>query len=189
MQASRATYVARLSAFVALTVGSDYLLSWIYNVKLVDFMVFVAAFLYGFRFGAAVGILSELIWSSFNPLGFGGAIIPFLISGEVIYAFAGSRAAKIWKGDDFFNPVFGAVLALCTFAWDVWTNFGTALIGFGTSLNVKELMATELIGVPFMVPHELSNFVFGMISPAVIKGVARLDRMNGMKLNVENVAR
>ncbi len=78
VQTSKSIYFARLSLFIALTVGSDYLLSWIYNVKLVDFMVFTAALLYGFRFGASVGILSELIWGSLNPLGFGGAIIPFL---------------------------------------------------------------------------------------------------------------
>jgi len=185
MQTSKGIYFARLSIFVALTVGSDYLLSWIYNVKLVDFMVFIAALLYGFRFGASVGILSELIWGSLNPLGFGGAIIPFLISGEVLYALAGSLAGRIWKSYGFFNPIFGAVLALCTFVWDLWTNFGTALIGFGASLNIKELIATELLGVPFMIPHELSNFIFGSLAPAVIRGIARIDRMHGLKIDLK----
>gem|GEM_PF-343722 len=184
VQTSKGIYFARLSVFVALTVGSDYLLSWIYNVKLVDFMVFIAALLYGFRFGASVGILSELIWGSLNPLGFGGAIIPFLVSGEILYALAGSWAGKVWKNYGMFNPVFGALLAICTFAWDVWTNFGTALIGFGFSLNMKELIATELLGIPFMIPHELSNFVLGSISPAVIKGVAKLDRMKGINIEL-----
>ncbi len=50
---------------------------------------------------------------------------------------------------------------------------------------MKQLIATELLGIPFMIPHELSNFVFGSISPAVIKGVAKLDRMHGIKIDLK----
>lgn len=176
-----ASYIARLSLFVAIIVGSDYLLAPIYNVKLVDCFVFIAAFMYGFRFGAITGIITELIWSVFNPLGFGGAIIPFLISGEIIYAAAGSFARRVWKAGNLPNPVFGALLATCSFIWDIWTNFGTALIAYGSSLNIKELIGVELFGIPFMVAHELSNFVFGSISPVMIYSASKLERMHSLE--------
>lgn len=173
--------VARLAMFVALIIGSDWLLSPLYNVKLVDMMVFISAFLYGFRFGAAVGVLSELVWGTFNPLGFGGPIIPFLVTGELLYAFAGSLASKIWGYGPLSGPVspyMGAMLAVSTFFWDVWTNLGTAVIAYYPKLTVGEIISTELFGAWFMFVHEFSNLFLGMISPLIIAALLKAQHQN-----------
>jgi uncharacterized membrane protein len=59
--------VAIVMVFTALIVGSDYILAGIANVKLLDSLVFLAAYLFGFRIGASVGILSEFIWAYATP--------------------------------------------------------------------------------------------------------------------------
>ena len=89
-----------IAIFTSLILASDYALSPVFNVKLLDTLVFVAAYTFGFRIGASVAILSEFIWGTVNPNGFGGLIIPFLILGELIYVIAGYLASKMWKIDE-----------------------------------------------------------------------------------------
>src|SRR5579863_4478687 len=123
--------IALVAAFTALALASDFALAEIPDVKLVDPIVFSVAFVFGFEMGVYVGVLSELIWGTVSPWGFGGYIIPFLVAGEVLYAVAGWAAAKAWKGGESSplserNLYMGAVLALCAFVWDLETNAGTA---------------------------------------------------------------
>jgi hypothetical protein len=173
--------LALVAAFTALTVASDLALTEFANVKLVDPIVFSVAFVFGFEMGVYVGVLSELIWGTFNPLGFGGYIIPFLVAGEVLYALAGWAAARVWAGESSRlatrNLYFGAVLAICAFVWDLETNVGTALISFWPSLTLQKLLATEVIGIPFMVSHELSDLVTGAVfAPFIIFYASRVTR-------------
>lgn len=168
--------LAVVATFTALAVGSDFALSYFPNVpnaKLVDPIVFSVAFVYGLEAGLYVGVLSELIWGTVNPLGFGGYIIPFLVAGEAIYALAGWGAAKVWGGEGAGsrgrNIYFGAVLAICAFLWDLETNAATALISFWPSLTMQKLLATEAFGIPFMVSHEVSDLVTGaLLAPFII---------------------
>ncbi|MDG6915405.1 MAG: hypothetical protein JRM86_02515 [Nitrososphaerota archaeon] len=174
--------LAAVAAFTALSVGSDYALSFFPNIpdaKLVDPLVFAVAFVYGFRVGAYVGVLSELVWGTVNPLGFGGYIIPFLAGGEVIYAAAGWAASRAWGGRS--SPAsrslyFGSLLALCAFVWDLETNAGTALVAFWPGLTAAKLLATEALGIPFMVSHELSDFFTGAVITPVVIRYARRER-------------
>jgi hypothetical protein len=159
--------VALAATFTALVVGSDFALAGIPNVKLMDTLVFLAAYLFGFRVGASVGVLSELAWSFVSPWGSAGPIAPFLILGEVMFAVAGYSAARFWSGGPVFrsgeNFVFGGLLALCAFIWDVETQFGTALIAYWPSVTAANVGGTILFGVPFMLSHEVSDFLFGML--------------------------
>lgn len=169
----KTTDIAVVAAFTALAVASDFALADIPNVKLVDPIVFSVAFVFGLEMGVYVGVLSELIWGTVSPYGFGGYIIPFLVVGEVLYAVAGRVAAKTWAGDDSLasarNVCFGALLALCAFAWDLETNAGTAILSFWPSLTAQKLLATEAFGIPFMVSHELSDLVTGAtVAPFII---------------------
>ncbi len=171
--------VAVVATFTALVVGSDFALAGIPNVKLLDTLVFLAAYLFGFRVGASVGILSELVWAYVSPWGTAGYIAPFLILGEVIFAVAGYTAARFWSGEPVFrsgvNFVFGGLLALCAFAWDLETDFGTALIAFWPSVTPANVGGTILLGVPFMLSHEVSDFLFGMLFvPIIITLIPRL---------------
>jgi hypothetical protein len=171
--------VAIITVFTALAVGSDYALAGIPNVKLVDTLVFLSAYLFGFRIGASVGILSEFVWAYASPWGAPGFVAPFLIAGEVVYAVAGATAARFWSSGSFANPgkglVFGGLLAICAFLWDLETNFATALIAYWPAVTFPKVITTVLVGVPFMLSHEVSDFALGLLLvPVVIFTVPKL---------------
>ncbi|HEV2389801.1 MAG TPA: hypothetical protein VGS04_03660, partial [Nitrososphaerales archaeon] len=63
--------LALVATFSALAIASDFALADIPNVKLVDPIVFSVAFVFGLEMGVYVGVLSELIWGTFSPYGFG----------------------------------------------------------------------------------------------------------------------
>jgi len=170
--------VAMITVFTALIIGSDYVLAGWANVKLLDSLVFLAAYLFGFRIGASVGVLSEFIWAYATPWGSPGYIAPFLVAGEVIYALAGSAASRIWASEPSFrsgtNVALGGLLAICALVWDLETEFGTALIGFWPSVTMANYVGTVLLGLPFTLAHEVSDFVFGaFLVPAAIMVIPR----------------
>ena len=167
------------TVFTALAVGADFALAGIPNIKLVDTLVFLSAYLFGFRVGASVGILSEFIWAYASPWGAPGIIAPFLVAGEVVYAVAGSTAARFWSSGSFATPaksvVFGGLLVICAFVWDLETNFATALIAYWPTVTTLRVLTTMLGGIPFMLMHEASDFAFGLlVVPAVILTIPRL---------------
>ena len=171
--------LAVIAVFTALAFGSDFALAGVPNVKLVDALVFLSAYLFGFRVGASVGIFSELIWAYASPWGAPGFIEPFLVIGEVVYSDAGSKAARICSSGSALNPgkgvVFGGLLAICAFLWDVETNLATALIAYWPTMTVLKVMTTMLMGIPFMLVHEMSDFTLGFLFvPVALFAVPRL---------------
>jgi hypothetical protein len=168
--------LALIGLFVALALASDFALTPIANVKLVFVLVFVSAYVFGFRIGAYVAVISELIWGIFSPFGFGGLIIPFTVGGTLIYSMAGWAAAKMLGGVSLVsarNFFLGAVMAICAFLWDAETNLATALI-IKWPPTIALILGTELAGIPFMVTHELSDFVLGtFLAPVAIVYFAR----------------
>jgi hypothetical protein len=165
--------LALVAGFSALAVASDFALADLPNVKLVDPIVFSVAFVFGLRMGVYVGVLSEVVWGVLSPYGFGGYIIPFLVAGEAVYALAGWGASRVWRGErtrlSARNLYLGAVLALCAFLWDLETNAGSALVAFWPALTIEKLLATEVVGMPFMMAHEVSDLVTGAIlAPLII---------------------
>jgi hypothetical protein len=165
--------VSIVAVFTSLILATDYGLTPFLNVKLVDTLVFASAYSFGFRMGAYIAILSELVWSILNPYGFGGLIIPFLVTGELLYAAAGWTASKVWgmrvgvfSAQNFF---LGAILAICAFVWDVETNIGTALIVLWPRVTLFGLIGVQVAGALFMVFHEVSDFALGsFFAPFVI---------------------
>ena len=170
MQATRT--LALIAIFTSLILASDYVLSPVFNVKLLDTLVFVSAYVFGYRVGASIAILSEFIWGTVNPNGFGGLIIPFLIAGELIYVLAGYVASRVWRIDEMSalsarNLFLGATLAICSFLWDLETNLATGLLeGARTFVQYIPFL---IAGIPFAIPHELSDFAFGaLLAPIAI---------------------
>ena len=172
--------IAVVAVFSAVIVSSNFALTDLLNVKLMDTLVFVAAFVYGFRTGALVGITSELVWGVASPYGFGAYIIPFLVLGEVLYAAAGSIAASVWKEQvrsfSANNLAIGSIMTITAFIWDFETNIGTALIAFWPNVTLAKILTTEFVtGGLFMVFHELSDFLLGFsIAPIMIVYLLRL---------------
>lgn len=178
-----------IALFTSLIIASDYVLTPALNVKLLDTIVFSVTFAFGFRIGASVAILSELIWSSISPYGFSLPIVPFLVIGELLYVVAGYFASKIW-GEESFSPVssrnlyFGAILAICAFIWDLETNLATGLIEGARTLSAY--LVVLAFGIPFAILHELSDFILGAaLAPLLILYCRRLA---GEKIKVPQTA-
>ncbi|MDG7011828.1 MAG: hypothetical protein JRN11_07595 [Nitrososphaerota archaeon] len=176
--------VAMVAVFTSAIVGSDFVLAPYVDVKLLDTLVFVASFVFGLRVGASVAVLSETIWGFVSPFGMAGAILPFLVGGELLFALAGYGASRIWKYSDRTGPLsirnlfFGAILSICAFAWDFETNLATGLLAGATS--VPSLLAYEVYGIPFMIAHEISDFALGsLLAPGVIALSWRMVAMRG----------
>jgi hypothetical protein len=168
--------LATVPILSAMIIGSDFALSGAPDVKLMDAIVFAAAYMLGFRVGASVAVISETVWSVVSPWGVAGSITPFLVVGELLFAAAGTVAAKAWDVDSSIGARslnIGAVLAMCAFVWDLETNFGTALIASWPSVTLAKVAAYELFGTPFMLLHELSDFALGMVFVPLIVLVIR----------------
>jgi uncharacterized membrane protein len=176
--------VAVVATFTAFVVGSDFALTPFVSFKLLDVTVFVVAFVFGFRTGAAVAVLSETIWSLASPWGMAGLIAPFLIAGEVLFAAAGWAASRVW-GSGRKAPVpevifIGATVAICAFVWDLETNAATALLWYWPGLTLPKLAATELAGFVFPWPlaHEVFDLILGMLfAPAAILVIPKVRRV------------
>ena len=173
--------IAVVATFSALIVGSDFALAPLYNVKLLDTLVFVCAYVFGFRVGALTGVVSETAWSFVSPVGLAGPITPFLIGGEILFASAGWAAARTW-GRRFrpvsFYPIFiGATMAMCAFLWDLETNLATALIQYWPSPTLGEYLFTAFgpLTIPFSLAHEVSDLAFGvLLAPLFILLIPRV---------------
>ena len=170
---SSARAISIIALFTSLIIATDYGLAPFPNVKLLDTVVFSSAYAFGFKLGAAIAICSELVWSLISPYGFAGLIIPFTVGGEILFAFAGYFASRIWGKPDGLsvfsakNTFFGAFLLICAFVWDFETNIGTGLIT--GARNLPALLSFLVVGIPFMIPHEIADFVFGsLLAPIII---------------------
>ena len=179
-----------IAIFTSLIIASDYALIPALNVKLVDTLVFSTSFVFGFRIGAAVAVISELIWGVISPYGFFLPIVPFLVLGELLYVFAGYFASKVW-GTELFgafstrNLYFGAILAICAFLWDLETNIATGILEGARTFEAY--LVVIAFGTPFAISHELSDFILGAtLAPIVIVYCRRLygKRVNDPKLPV-----
>lgn len=174
---------AVIAVFTSLVVGSDFVLAPYANFKLMDVTVFLVAYVFGFRQGAAVAVLSETVWSVVSPWGFAGIIAPFLVGGELVFAAAGWGASKVWGTDGkVLSPTalfIGATLAICAFVWDFETNAATALIATWPGTTLSQVAFYELQGFVFPTPlaHELWDFVLGtMLAPAAILTIPKVRR-------------
>jgi hypothetical protein len=165
--------VAAVAAFSALAVGSDFALAPYVNVKLMDTIVFVVAFAFGFRAGAGVAAVSETAWSFVSPWGTAGAITPFLVGGELLFAAAGWWSSRAWRdrpGPAGTRALFiGALMLICAFVWDFETNAATALLAYWPTLSLGRLVLTEVAGLPFAIVHEGADFLLGfLVAPTAI---------------------
>jgi hypothetical protein len=179
-----------VAVFSALSLATNYAMISIVNVKLMDVLVFISAFLFGVEVGIGTAIVTWGIYGFVNPYGQDGfPLIAFLMAGECFYAIAAgilrrtslghqlrevssgslsSISADRSKGSYLRSVVlFGVVGFLATFAYDLITNFATYLF-VETSVYQAFVIGT-ITGVPFSVLHELSNLVFfALVAPGVI---------------------
>lgn len=137
------------------------------NVKIMDLVVFASGYVLGLFPGVMVGVLTWLVYGTINPYGFNIVILAATSSCEAIYAIAGWLSAKFGLGLSFLsqnefrwenflleNLKFGVIGFLATFIYDLITNIASVVI-----VGLPPIMAI-ITGIPFMISHEFSNFLF-----------------------------
>ena len=165
--------IAVIAALAALSIGSNYAMISLYNVKLMDLIVFVSGFCFGPVVGAFTGIVSWGVYGTLNPFGFSFHIWIATMLSESIYGIAGALARKALHPDglsDFKNQrinaciLFGSLGIFLTFVYDIITNI---VFGYVNDWNI--LFAIIIGFVPMGIVHVLSNaFFFGIgCGPAV----------------------
>src|SRR5437879_9694280 len=89
----RSTKVMITAVFTALALATNYALIGIPNVKIMDTLVFVAAFFFGLRLGIGVAASIWLVYGFVNPNGVDTfPMLSFLMVGECFYALEIGRA-------------------------------------------------------------------------------------------------
>ena len=173
--------IAVVAVFAALALATNYALIGISNVKIMDALVFLAAFLFGLKVGLAVGASTWAVYGLINPQGSADLILlSFLVTGECFYALAGTGLRKTTIARDLldkgfrkgFSLVFGTVGLLATLSYDVLTNVASWL--FLTTSPYDALIVGLITGAPFALVHEISNLVlFSTAAPAAIVAAKR----------------
>ncbi len=175
--------VALIAVFTALSLATNYAMIDIPNVKLMDALVFIAAFLFGLEVGLGSAVSIWIVYGFINPYGQADfTLLLFLITGECFYAIAGALLSRASVARDLLNKaqsygrrslVFGLIGFQATFAYDVLTNFGSWV--FKTSSLYQAFIVGMITGVPFAVLHEASNLVFfATVVPAAIAATKRM---------------
>jgi len=161
--------VSLIAVFTAISLGTNFALIDIPNVKLMDSFVFIAAFLFGLDVGLGSAVSIWAVYGFASPYGVDDFVtLSFLITGECFYALSGWALSRAAVGKGLVQPdsrflartsaVFGLVGLQATFAYDVLTNFGTYLLR--TSSAYQALLVGMITGAPFAILHEASNLVF-----------------------------
>jgi len=179
------TYKVTVTSMLsAVTVASNYALFPLFQIKLMDPIVFVSAYLFGLRVGCSVAAITWLVYGTLNPLGSAGfPLLLILIAGEMFYAISGSLLARVWGGFTDFNfrsgllgrsLTLGVIGLLSAFAYDLWTN---AVDGLLIYWSVQGVVLRILSGIYFATVHEVADFfLFAFIVPVLILAIRRAAR-------------
>ena len=162
--------VSIISTLVALCVATNYALVGVYNVKVMDFIVFVGGFCFGPIAGALIGILSWAVYGVINPYGFVPQIWLATMLCESIYGVIGGLLGRNLASNNFdgqrlkLSVLFGATGFMLTLIYDLITN-----VVYSLTFDIPTIVAI-ILGTPFTILHELSNtaiFVIGSV-PLII---------------------
>jgi hypothetical protein len=167
--------VSLMALMTAAAISSNYLLIGVPNVNFMDLIVFTGGFLFGGGFGVSIGVLSWLVYGSFNPYGFNLPTLIATMMGEAIYGLAGSFASRRIRLERTISPDFrlGVLGFLLSFLYDVLTNIVSALVA-GIPIPVA-----FITGIPFMLAHEISNAVFFSVGiPPLVQAIKNINGVN-----------
>lgn len=179
--------LAIIIVLTALSIGTNYVMISLYNVKLMDLIVFIGGFCFGPIVGALIGIISWAVYGTLNPLGFSLHIWLATMFSESIYGVAGAFMRKSLNRDGINEIInrgvntcvfFGVLGMFLTFVYDVITN-----IVFGYVNNWSILFAVIFGFVPFGLVHMVSNaFFFGLGCVPAINAI--LNVVGGEKFGI-----
>jgi hypothetical protein len=151
--------IAAITILVALAIATNYAMLPLYNIKLMDIIVFIGGFVFGPFAGASVGIFSWIVYGTLNPMGFSLNIWLATMFSEAIFGIAGGLVGRNSFGIREKLPQlclsFAAVGALLTLAYDTVTN-----VVWGYTVGPNVISAVIIGFVPFGLIHVISNFLF-----------------------------
>ena len=179
LRLSNTRRIASISLFTALAVATDYAMLPLTNVKLMDSLVFVSALTFGLTVGVSVASLTWLVYGSINPYGSaGGFLLVLLMISETIYALLGYLVSKRINRDEFkisTTSVFWGSLGLIgAFLYDLNTIITPYLV---IGVQPEVALASLLPAIPFMLAHEVSDFVFfATAAPVMYIAIRRVMR-------------
>jgi len=164
------------SLLVAVSLGTNYALSGVPNVKLMDLCVFLAGKHLGLLYGALVGALSWAFYGVLNPYGASLFTTVIAIVGQVSYATAGWALGNLSFSPGSAserNPAWHAAAGFfSTLLYDLFTNSAFGVFFYGSA--VAGLLAMNF-PLPMGVIHEASNFILFPLVAVPIEG-----RMNDL---------
>jgi hypothetical protein len=168
--------VAMVSLLSALAIATDYAMLPLANIKLMDTVVFVSGLVFGMGVGASVGGLTWLVYGSVNPLGSdSGLLLIILIMSEMVYAFLGSIARRSFSegmGAPTKSVYWGCLGLIGAFFYDLVTIMVPTMLA-GASIRVAA--ASLVLAVPFMLAHEVSDFVFfATVGPLLVSTILKV---------------
>jgi hypothetical protein len=158
--------IAMIAILVSVAIATNYAMMPLYNIKLMDIIVFLGGFCFGPLAGASIGVTSWAVYGTLNPLGFSIPILLATMLSESIYGVAGGLIKKSFtenfsgfkKEQTSVYVFFGILGFLLTLTYDVITN-----IVFGYVYSPSILVAIIVGFVPFGLAHVISNaFFFGL---------------------------
>lgn len=176
--------VATISLFTALAISTDYAMLPLTNVKLMDTIVFVSALVFGLDVGVSVGALTWLVYGSVNPYGSaGGMLLVILIVSETVYAFLGRIARRISTFDKTNvaarNLLWGSLGLVGALLYDLNTIITPTML---SGVPFRAAVFTLLPAVPFMLAHEISDFVFfATAGPILAAAILKIASRNGVR--------
>src|SRR3989454_12315554 len=90
-----AVKVSLIAVFTAISLGTNFAMIDIPNVKLMDSFVFIAAFLFGLQVGLGTAVSIWAVYGFVNPYGQDDLmLLLFLMTGECLYALAGALLSR-----------------------------------------------------------------------------------------------
>jgi hypothetical protein len=170
--------ISFIAVMTSLCISTNYILIGIPNVKLMDLLVFVSGYTMGSLAGALVGVLTWLVYGTLNPYGFNLPTLIVTSTGESIYGIVGGLSMRLGLrvssqhpkiGGEFLRDglKLGVLGFLITFVYDLFTNIVTAFV-FGVPI-----LAWIIVGAPFTIAHEVSNFFFFFIAGGLLINAVR----------------
>jgi len=161
--------ICLIAVLTAASIGSNYALIGLPNIKLMDLIVFVTGLRFGVIVGASTGILTWMVYGALNPFGFSFPIWVATMTGEATFGIVGGFLSKNASGEirgfslhsnyNLETALWGFIL---TFAYDLFTNIVYAAT-FGVPIFFA--LATGWLVPPwFGILHEGSNTILFLLA-------------------------
>jgi hypothetical protein len=156
--------IAIVAVLASLSIGTNYALLPLFNVKFMDFIVFVGGFCFGPLAGGLIGVISWAVYGSLNPLGFSLPVWLSTMSAEAVFGVVGGLTARflilpkhssVSNGKIGACVLFGVISVFLTFGYDFVTN-----VAFAYAYGINIILAIITGFVPFGIAHLLSNVIF-----------------------------